>query len=545
MVDHLVLALQRVVDRFARWARLGRPAEVHKRRFLVIQIDGLSDKVFQRALAARVIPNIARLIRSRRFERRPMSVGLPSSTPAFQAAAMYGVKPDIPGFHYYDKRARVELHFPKPGAADFVERRHAEGRRGILHGGSCYGCVFTGGAEDSLLTFSRLLKPVRAGLPALRLTLSVALLGWVVVKCLGLTAVELARFAARAAAHPRITRPEGLRWLGLKIAFSVWVREMFTLSVSADLYRGVGAVYVNYLDYDVLAHAFGPTHRAAMRALHHIDNSIGQLALIVERLPELGYDLYILSDHGQALTRHFDQVSGGRSLESVTRAILGDAGAGEAVRGRGRRRHVGVARQLARYRRAEAQGLLQRFFNHVERERRPEARVEAGADLQSVRIITAGPNAFVYFLDDPAAVAMEEIERRHPGAAMRLSKHPGVGLVLARSAAGPVCWWRGRQVALDGSASDGPFAGREDRDLVLAGLRDLMAMPSAGDLVVYGIGAPDRDVSFLDERGAHAGPSEDELRTFIVCPTSVTLPAPLDHPVRLYAHFAAYRADQP
>ena len=70
-----------------------------------------------------------------------------------------------------------------------------------------------------------------------------------------------------------------------------------------------------------------------------------------------------------------------------------------------------------------------------------------------------------------------------------------------------------------------------------------MAMPSAGDLVVYGIGAPENDVSFIDERGAHAGPSESEMRTFIVCPVSVTLPAPLNHPV--HAHFAAYRGDVP
>ena len=215
MVDHLVLALQRLVDRFARWVRLGPPAEILPRRFLIIQIDGLSNQVFEKALASRMIPNTARLIKSRRFERRPMSVGLPSSTPAFQAAAMYGVKPDIPGFHYYDKRARLEIHFPRPGAADFVEQRHAGAQRGILHGGSCYGCVFTGGAEDSLLTFARLLKPQRSGLSVLRLALSVALLGWVVMKSLGLSATELARFVARVATRPRTARPEGLRWLGL------------------------------------------------------------------------------------------------------------------------------------------------------------------------------------------------------------------------------------------------------------------------------------------------------------------------------------------
>lgn len=75
----------------------------------------------------------------------------------------------------------------------------------------------------------------------------------------------------------------------------------------------------------------------------------------------------------------------------------------------------------------------------------------------------------------------------------------------------------------------------------MGGLRELMDMPSTGDLVLYGIGAPVGDVSFLDERGAHAGPSEAELHTFIFHPPSVALPAlPLTHPVQLYPHFAAY-----
>jgi hypothetical protein len=543
MIDDFVLVLQGLVDRVARWARLARTTEIPRPRFLVIQIDGLSKEVFESALRTREIPNMARLIASGRFVQRPMSVGLPSSTPAFQAAAMYGVKPDIPGFHYYDKRARRELHFPEAGVADFVETRHAEGRRGILEGGSCYGCVFTGGAENSLLTFARLMKPTRAGLPLLRLGPSIALLGWVIAKCIWLTAVELTRFVFRLARHPRLASPEGLRWLGLKIVFSVWLRELFTLSVSADLYRGVPAVYVNYLDYDVFAHAFGPTHRSAIRALHHIDNAIGQLVRILERLPELRYDLYILSDHGQTVTRNFVQVSGGRTLEEVIRSILGPALARVDKRpGRAGKRHIGVTRQLAGYRRTEGRGLLQRFCNHVAREWRVEPRHDETLP-ETVRIITAGPNAFVYFMDAPEPLLLEEIESRHPGAAVLLSEHPGIGLVLARSAAGPVCWWRGREVSLEHEGLDGPFADRQEQHIVLAGLRDLMSMRSAGDLVLYGIGAPGSDVSFIEERGAHAGPSEHEMRTFFIHPAAVPVPGPLNHPIELYAHFAAYREE--
>jgi hypothetical protein len=35
---------------------------------------------------------------------------------------MYGVRPDIPGFHYYDKRRRADVYFPRGGDAAHVEQ---------------------------------------------------------------------------------------------------------------------------------------------------------------------------------------------------------------------------------------------------------------------------------------------------------------------------------------------------------------------------------------------------------------------------------------
>lgn len=73
-----------------------------------------------------------------------------------------------------------------------------------------------------------------------------------------------------------------------------------------------------------------------------------------------------------------------------------------------------------------------------------------------------------------------------------------------------------------------------------------MQMPSAGDLVIYGTGAPGVSVSYLLEMGAHAGPSPDELQTFVLHPPTVALPSsPLTRPSQLYTHFLAYREGRP
>jgi hypothetical protein len=124
--------------------------------------------------------------------------------------------------------------------------------------------------------------------------------------------------------------------------------------------------------------------------------------------------------------------------------------------------------------------------------------------------------------------------------AQKLSESPGVGFVLARSSNGPVCYARGQRHFFRESGA-GPFANREDAALVVQGIADLMAMPSAGDLVIYGIDAVQGHVSFIPEFGSHAGPTEDEMHTFIVHPPQVKLPSPITHPVQLYDHFIRYQ----
>jgi hypothetical protein len=68
-----------------------------------------------------------------------------------------------------------------------------------------------------------------------------------------------------------------------------------------------------------------------------------------------------------------------------------------------------------------------------------------------------------------------------------------------------------------------------------------MAMPSAGDLVVYGIDAPEGNVSYVPEIGAHGGTSHDELHTFLIHPRRAHVPVSLTHPVQLYPFFLRYQ----
>jgi hypothetical protein len=321
--------------------------------------------------------------------------------------------------------------------------------------------------------------------------------------------------------------------------------------VTVDLYAGVPALYVNFVDYDVAAHDLGPRHPEALRALRGVDRSIARFARVLRRLPEHGYDLFVLSDHGQIRSVPFRDVAGG---VSVAEAIVGcfgpaeEAAAGSAaavapglsVPPMGPESDVDPPLPLWPF-----TGRWQQCLAATERPVRERNAVWVG----DLCIVPAGPNVNVYLIHTTARVLAEEIEARYPGALSRLSRHAAIGFVLARDARGPLCYYRGEVLRIPPplGSTGCPVFDRPDRDIVVRGLQDLLGMPSGGDVILYGHYAEAGCVNFLDERGSHAGPSEDELYAFVAAPPgvefdfrAVTRARDL-HP--LFARYHAGRAD--
>jgi Type I phosphodiesterase / nucleotide pyrophosphatase len=532
--DDIVLSVQQGIDRLIRRLRRGAASEVTQRRFLIIQIDGLSRAVLDKALAGGRMPFVRRLLRRHGHRVQPMSVGLPTSTPAFQMAAMYGVRPpDIPGFHYYSRERQGDIHFPRKGHAAWVEEKLAGGRRGILQGGSAYGCVFTGGADNSFFTFATLTQPSGHGVLAALSPFIV--LAWVCAASSVRTLIELVKIGPHLA-NP-VKRQQSRRWFMIKVGISVWIRGFFTMATCRDLYAGVPAVYVNYVDYDEAAHAFGPSSRPALVTLARVDRAIRQLWRVVRRVPEHQYDFYILADHGQTPCKPYREVNGGQRFEQWI-FEQGLTGSPEPPK-RDNTGDQGLAHGI-RSRRKGVSGFFQHFLNYVDEDYMRRSDPEA-YEKDGIRVISAGPNAFLYCLDEKEPCDFDRLEKRFPGLAQKLSQSPGVGLVLARSSSGPVCFCQGKRYRFPESGA-GPFAGRADAALVIQGITDLMTMPSAGDFVIYGTGAAGGHVSFIPEHGSHAGPSSEEMNTFIVRPPKITLAQAMTHPSQLYDHFIRYQA---
>jgi hypothetical protein len=465
-------------------------------------------------------------------------VGLPTSTPAFQASVMYGGPVDIPAFEFLDKRTGEYLWFPRPWVSARIEAAHAEGRRGIMEKGRTYGCVFGGGADDTVFTFAHLLRPspawskmgFRAALiPWMTLT-------WTALKMAARTVLTALRWLPRFLGNRiwRGTRPSSRRLL-YRLMISEWLRGLFTLSVTDDIYAGVPAIYVNYVDYDIPAHAFGPLHTSALRTLRLVDQSIKNIARVITRVPEWRYDLYVLSDHGMTQSVPFEALSGGLSAaEAVLSAFQGANHAESHADGKRSRRWKLTWPFTS---------ASQRHLAYLE----PRSTERDAVWGRRLCVVPAGPNMNIYLLDHERHVPVEQIEREYPGALETLSRHPGIGFLLARDRGGPVCFFRGimHSIPPPPGPTGCPLFDRADRSLVVQELQSLLAMRSSGDIIVYGNYSGSGSVSFLGERGSHAGPSEEELYGFMLASPEISFDfASVTGPRDLYRLFIQYQ-EQP
>src|SRR5207248_5614566 len=108
--------------------------------------------------------------------------------------------------------------------------------------------------------------------------------------------------------------------------------------------------YACFIGYDEYAHRRGPYSRMALLKLWELDRMLGRIIAAVNGLPELGYELYLFSDHGQVATKPAELVLGeslgehlladGRTAGSPTIAF---GGAGAAKRPQSPRRRAGTA----------------------------------------------------------------------------------------------------------------------------------------------------------------------------------------------------------
>ncbi len=539
-----------------------RPAhrQPQGRGFVGIQIDALAFEDMERALEAGHMPFLNRLIERHGWELRRFPAGLPSATPAAQAAIFHGVKGRIPAFRFYEKGDRRVIVGSQLASMQYIRDRLPD--RGILTGGSSYVNLYDGGADQAVWTLSgRNRQPFLTSLGGSRILLLLLVNPVRVLRMLGAIVVEYLREEKDRFLSQIRGRSTYYWWYlpFLHIGTNVILRELQTLSVLLDVYLGVPRIYTTYNAYDEFAHHFGPSSRTAYKSLRALDRRIREIFKLMRRVPGRAYDVYILSDHGQTPSIpyriRYGETLGDTINDAVEQGVMVMARRGEYAPPREAVEFlVGELEGMA----ATSSGAGRRLGSGLGRWLRRHYQVfplvaEVVRPLQEHDLVVTYSSslAHVYWTEPPEPLRFSDIRSQPDRRALYyfLVAHRGIGVVLTRMLDGVHAESdQGRALitsdaeleTLSGNDPLQHFApGRVERKAIL----HLLRLPNSGDMVLFGAydHGQDLQICFDDQVGAHGALGGRQFWPFIMAAPGLVPPRyPITDPLDLHPLFARY-----
>ena len=396
-----------------------------------LQLDGVSFPVMRWALNSGTMPTLKRWIDAGSHALHEWTVQLPCTTPASQQAILMGSADGVPAFRWYDRELGRVLVANRPGDAAIIESRASTGRGLLADDGVSISNLFTGDAPKASMTMSRL--EVARGSRRTRVVFARFLLrpdG--LSRSLYRTLVEVVRERFQALRQkrldvlPRVHR--SWTFAGLRAFSNGLLRDLNTAMVAEEMMRGARSIYVDYVDYDEVAHHAGGTRLESLASLTALDQVLAILERVAQKAPR-HYHLVILSDHGQATGDPF-AARHGTELSDLCASLTHSetTGVEGSVEGWGR-----VDSVLEDLGGGGSGGVSQAVARRVDRQIKPD---ESGAGVELV-VLGSGNLGLVY-VPAPQRLTLEEIEERWPALVPGLAGHPGIGFIAALSADGPV-----------------------------------------------------------------------------------------------------------
>ncbi len=514
-----------------RLASLEGPRVAGGKGLLVVQIDGLSAPILRNAIRVGLTPRMASWVRSGRYRLVEWDCAPPSQTPSSQAGILHGTNDDIPAFRWYEKDRGRFLVANRPADAAEIERRLSNGKGLLAAGGVSVGNLFSGDAARSLFTMSTITTRRPADVDAFSLYfVDPAALVRTVVLTLSEAVKELleARRQRSLDIQPRVHR--GAKFAAMRAVSNVLLRDLNMTFLIHALGRGTPILYVDFVDYDELAHHAGPERLESLRSLTGVDQALASLERAAASAPR-EYSIVVVSDHGQSQGSTFRQRYGS-TLDEVVRALMGGEATAVTPTAEGEGwGPVNVLLSEIRNRR----GVAGKVASSALRGRTVDGAVEVSGRAEPTTVtaeaadVIVGPSgnlANVYFPAIEGRATLEEIDERHPGLVAGLAAHPGIGFVLVKTAAlGSVAVGRAgvHYLADDRVEGEDPLAifGPRTADH----LRRIDAFAHVGDLLVNSSYDPDLDevAAFEELVGSHGGFGGPQTRPFVLAPATLPL----------------------
>ena len=409
-----------------------------------IQTDGVPFPVLDWGVRAGTLPTLSRWIRSGTHHMAEWRPKLPATTPASQMGILHGTIDGIPAFRWVERDTGRVLVANKPADAAVIEAMHSDGRGLLADDGVSVSNLFTGDAPTAYATMSAVQRTQETR--HARYTVSTFLArpeG--LARSLSRTVSEIVRERFQAArarrrdVHPRVDRPWAFAFE--RAALCGVLRDLNTTLVADAMLQGHRSIYVDFVDYDAVAHHAGLMQPESLAALEGIDAVIGQLERVAAVAPR-PYLFVILSDHGQSQGEVFASRYGEDLATLVRRLTSSDVlSAQENAEGTG-----SLASMMAST--GDTDTVLGRSLrrasdrlsaHRLEMPAPASTGEEAEAAADKCLVFGSGNLGLVYVAGEHARLNLDQLTERFPGLVPGLVSHPGAGFVVVDTADhGPV-----------------------------------------------------------------------------------------------------------
>ena len=396
-----------------------------------VQADGVPYPVLEWCVRAGTLPTLSRWLRSgshRAVEWRPK---LPATTPASQMGILHGTIDGIPAFRWVDRPSGKVYVANRPADAAAIEAVHSDGRGLLADDGVSVSNLFTGDATTAYATMSAIGRGQQTR-ESRRIGSEHPSRPAGVARSMSRAISEIARERFQAArAKRRDIRPRvhrGWSFAMERAALTGVIRDLNTTLVAESMLRGRRSIYVDYVDYDAVAHHAGilqPESLDALAGIHAVLAQIEALAAVAPRK----YHIVVLSDHGQSqgaifADRYGEDLAGlvTRLTDSAAVASLENAeaaGSLNSMMAGGAGDDTVLARTLQR---ASARA-SDRITADTFETRQPEKE-------QEFLVFGSGNLGLVYVSGEDHRLTADELAERYPSLVPGLVAHPGVGFVV-------------------------------------------------------------------------------------------------------------------
>ena len=480
-----------------------------------IQLDGLPFPVLRWAIAAGSVPTMRRWLSSGDHLLREWTPQLPCTTPASQLGILHGTIDRVPAFRWYDRELGRLLVANRPADAAIIEERASNGRGLLADDGVSVSNIFTGDAPRAFLTMSRA-KLERSSVEKRRTFAGFLTDPQGFMRAFVRTIAEIGkeRFQARRQVRrdltPRVHR--GWTFAVLRAATNVLGRDLNTAIITEEMRKGTRSIYVDYVDYDEIAHHAGIFRPESLAALDGLDRVLATL----ERLAESGarrYHFVIVSDHGQSQGQVFADRYG-IDLATLCGTLMKEQveSVDAPVEGWGRAEAVADGMGTS--------GVTGRFVGRATDVTQRHLDDEATAAEADISVLGSG-NLGLLYVHQPTRLTLDDLAERWPALVPGLAAHEGVGFVAGIDAAGRP-WAIGAEgrIALDtgevqGSNPLAPYGEHAGRVLLRA-----VMLAEAPDLYMNStVDAETLDIAAFEPLvGAHGGLGGWQDRAVLLVP---------------------------